>query len=122
MARFVLSAEAQDDIDDVAIYSRELFGEDAGYRYETLLLTAIRDVAADPMRRGSRGVRNGGPGTRAYHIRHSRLRVPGGKIRGPRHVIFYRPLAPDLIGISRILHERMDPTRHAPGRFAGHEK
>ncbi|MBB5754787.1 type II toxin-antitoxin system RelE/ParE family toxin [Prosthecomicrobium pneumaticum] len=122
MARFVLSAEAQDDIDDVVLYSRELFGEDAGYRYETLLLTALRDIAADPMRPGSHEVTKGGPGTRAYHIRYSRLRVPGGRIREPRHIIFYRSLTPGLIGISRILHERMDPTRHAPGRFAGHQR
>jgi toxin ParE1/3/4 len=33
-------------------------------------------------------------------------------VRRPAHVLYYRALTPDLIEIVRVLHERMDPSRH----------
>ena len=35
--------------------------------------------------------------------------MPVGK---PVHVILYRAVEPDLVEIVRVLHERMEPSRH----------
>ena len=56
--RVVLSAAARADIRDVLIWSRDKFGERAAARYRDLLKQAIRDIAADPERSGSRYGRN----------------------------------------------------------------
>jgi toxin ParE1/3/4 len=34
------------------------------------------------------------------------------RVRGPVHVLYYRVVRPDLVEIVRVLHERMEPSRH----------
>jgi toxin ParE1/3/4 len=35
-------------------------------------------------------------------------------VKRPRHLLLYRILAPELIGIGRILHDAMELERHLP--------
>lgn len=116
MRTYRLSAAAERDIVDSLTYTDEQFGELARRRYETLIVTALRDIAADPERNGSALRVELGPGVRIYHLRHSRdrARLADGVVRRPRHLVLYRPLGADLIGVSRLLHDAMDLQRHLP--------
>ncbi len=51
-------------------------------------------------------------GIRSLHIRHSRSESREAPVGDPAHVIFYRAAGPGLIEIVRVLHERMQPSRH----------
>ena len=55
-------------------------------------------------------------GVRSYHLHNSRERARslGGFIRRPRHLLLYRVLAADLIGIGRLLHDAVELERHLP--------
>jgi len=52
------------------------------------------------------------PGIRSFHIRDARSQGPVPKIKRPVHIIYYRLIAPDIVEIVRVLHERMDPGHH----------
>ena len=81
-------------------------------------VAALRDIAADPLRGGSVARPELGSGVRSYHLVHSRHRVDAdGRVRRPRHVVLYRTMRPELIGVGRVLHDGMDLPRHAPGRY-----
>jgi toxin ParE1/3/4 len=56
---------------------------------------------------------------RSYHLRHSRDRAhtAEGWVRQPRHLLLYRVMGPDRIGIGRVLHDRMEIEAHLPGQF-----
>jgi toxin ParE1/3/4 len=87
-----------------------------GYmRYEALLETALRDIAADPGRTGSREETQLGPGLRIYHLRLSRDRakVKFGGVRSPRHILLYRAQPKEnVVTVLRVLHDAMDLVRH----------
>lgn len=51
-------------------------------------------------------------GVRSFHLRHVRVDEPEGRVRRPVHVIYFRAVRPGLIEIVRVLHERMEPSRH----------
>ena len=53
MARYRLSTTAQADLIDILAWTQGQFGEAARKRYETLLVTALRDIASQPDRTGS---------------------------------------------------------------------
>ena len=109
MAHYRLSAPARQDLLDILERTEAVFGTAARERYEALLFTALADIAADPVRPGSRPRPELGERIRTYALRHSRerARLPSGVVRTPRHVVLYRSSAPDVIGIGRILHDSM---------------
>ncbi len=72
----------------------------------------MNKVAADPEGLTTRSRPELAPGIRSLHIRNARGEEPQGKVRKPVHVLYYRVLDPDLIEIVRVLHERMQPSRH----------
>lgn len=116
MAVFRLSATAEADIISVLAWTESHFGDVARRRYEMLLVTALRDVAADPERLGSAARPELGPGVRSYHLFHSRerSRTDDGVVHRPRHFLLYRVTNPDVIGIGRVLHDAMEIERHLP--------
>ncbi|MBV8705494.1 MAG: type II toxin-antitoxin system RelE/ParE family toxin, partial [Acetobacteraceae bacterium] len=83
-------------------------------RYAALLASAMRRVASDPHGTPTRGRPELLPGARSFHIRHARLDDPQGRVGNPTHTLYYRVVSPDLIEIIRVLHERMEPSRHIP--------
>ena len=111
MARFRLSRPAQMDLASIFATSAKEWGADAGRRYAAMLAIAMRQVAADPEGRITRGRGELLPGIRSFHLRYARVDDPGSRIRRPVHVLYYRPIAPELIEIVRVLHERMEPAR-----------
>ena len=72
----------------------------------------MRKVATDPEGPATRSRGEFLRSIRSLHIRHARGNDPDGKVRQPVHVIYYRAVAPDMIEIVRVLHERMEPSRH----------
>lgn len=116
MSQYRLTDAAQADIISILTWSHEHFGERARRRYEALIATAIRDVAADAEGPGPTPRPELGKGALSWHLARSRDRSPGGRVRHPRHVLICRRDGPTLV-IGRVLHESMDLKRHiAPWR------
>lgn len=112
MARFRLSLPAQGDIANILIASFQRWGAEGQRRYAAILTAALRQVAAEPEGPTTRRRDEIGRGIRSLHLRHVRGDAPRTKVRQPVHVLYYRAVAPGVIDIVRILHERMDPNRH----------
>lgn len=112
MARFRLSRPAQTDLRNILSASSERWGIAARRRYAALLAAAMRKVAADPEAPTTRDRAELQPGIRSFHIRLVNVEKPLAKVRKPVHILYYRPVAPGLIEIVRVLHERSDPGQH----------
>jgi len=88
------------------------YGMDARIRYRGLLTAALRRIAADPQGRPTMDRSELFVGLRSLHIRHSRNESREVPVGAPVHVIFYRALEHDIVEIVRVLHDRMEPSRH----------
>ena len=107
-----LTRQAESDLLTIMAWSRREFGRDAQLRYEALLDTAMRDLAANPRRLGARQAEDAAEGVWLYHLRHSRLRTPRTeRVHQPRHVVIFR-VSSDRISVLRILHDAMDLPEH----------
>jgi toxin ParE1/3/4 len=51
-------------------------------------------------------------GIRSFHVRYTRRSAEGARVRRPVHVLYYRVAQEGVIEIVRVLHEKMDPSRH----------
>jgi toxin ParE1/3/4 len=109
MARLRLSALAQADIVAVLSWTEQRHGDRARERYEQLLSSALRDLAADPLRLGGSARPELGEGIRTFHLRH--VRKQGSAFR-PRHLIVYRIRPSSIVEIGRVLHDAMEIERH----------
>jgi toxin ParE1/3/4 len=114
-----VAAAARADIDEILAWTEDHFGDIVRRRYEILLVTSFRDLAADPERTGSISRPELGTGLRSYHLRYSRerARTAGGLIRRPRHLLLYEVMTTGLVGIDRVLHDSMEVERHLPADF-----
>lgn len=119
MAVIRISATAEADVISMLVWTKDRFGDIARRRYEALLVTALRDVAFDPERPGSAARPELGPAIRSYHLRHSRERAgaPEGIVRTPRHLLLYRAMVPNIVGVGRVLHDAMEVERHLPADY-----
>lgn len=119
MAVYRLARTAQADIVDLLAWTEANFGEIARLRYERLLIVALREIAAEPGRLNSIARPEPGENVRSYHLRHSRerARTEHGVVIRPRHLLLYRIVRPDLIGIGRVLHDAMEIERHLPQEY-----
>lgn len=115
MWRYRLSATAQADVVNILSWTQREFGEAARWRYERLIVTALRDVVAQPQRPGSVARPELGAGVWTWHLRLSRARAAGdaGEVRRPRHFLVYR-IEPELLVVGRVLHDAMELTRDLP--------
>jgi toxin ParE1/3/4 len=119
MPAYRLSLSAETDIIEILAFTELRFGDHAKRRYESLIISAMSDIAVDPERVDSRPRPEIAASIRTYHLRHSRVRArsAAGTVHRPRHIMLYRTVRPDLIGIGRILHDGMDLLRHLPIEF-----
>jgi toxin ParE1/3/4 len=115
MARYRLTRSAKDDVGSILRTSEKQYGHDARIRYSALLLAAMGRVATDPQGRLTSNRSDVRAGVRSFHIRHSRKESREAPVADPVHVLFYRVTEPGLVEIIRVLHERMEPTRHVGG-------
>lgn len=112
MARVRLSGPAQADVAHILTTSYARWGPDAGRRYAALLAAAMRQIASEPEGPMTRAHTELFPDVRSLHLRHASVDDPEAKVGSPVHVVYYRTIRPELIEIVRVLHERMQPTRH----------
>ena len=112
MARFRLSALARADLAQILTVSAEQWGPEGRRRYATLLAAAMRKVAAEPYGAATRDRAELSRGVRSFHVRHARVGRSDARVRRPVHILFYRAVRPSLVEIVRVLHERMEPSRH----------
>jgi toxin ParE1/3/4 len=112
VARYRLSDPAKADVASALRTSEAMHGTDARIRYRALLTAALRRIAADPEGLSTVDRSELFDGIRSFHIRHSRNESREAPVGDPVHVIFYRAMEPGLVEIVRVLHERMEPSRH----------
>ena len=121
MARYRLSRLADGDLAHILATSEQRWGPDGRRRYAAILAAAMRKVAAEPQGATTRERADLLPGIRSLHVRHARGGGPDGQVRRPVHVLYYRAVAPGLVEIVRVLHERMEPSRHTGTGSAGRD-
>jgi toxin ParE1/3/4 len=119
--RFRLTQSAETDLGRILTVSAERWGTEARLRYEALLFDAFQQLAARPEGPLTRNQSDVGPHLRSFHVRHTQRQPRGEHVRRPVHVIYYRAVQPDVVEIVRVLHERMEPTRHL-GAVPGEEE
>jgi toxin ParE1/3/4 len=112
MARFLISRLAREDLSSVLAISAERWGNEGRHRYAALIAAAIRKVAAEPEGPLVRSRDELHRGVRSFHLRHARAANPTERVMAPVHVLYFRIVQRDLIEIVRVLHERMEPSRH----------
>ena len=96
LARFQLSPRAKADLAKIADYTEEMWGVEQAIKYLDGIERCCLMLAQQPTL-----------GRSCSHLRAGLRRMESG-----RHVIFYRE-TPDGILVSRILHQGMEPARHA---------
>src|SRR3546814_2280695 len=89
-----------------------MHGIEARRRYRGLLTAALRRVAAGPQGAATLDRSDISIGLRSLHIRHSRSESREARVGEPVHVIFYRTLKLGVVEVVRVLHDRMEPSRH----------
>lgn len=118
MAQYRITHDARADIVDALGYTQVQFGAEARRRYQSLILTAFGSIAEQPERIGSLARDELAEGIRSLHLIYCRGKAAGGRIARPRHVVFYRLGADQVVEIVRLLHEAMEVKRHLPSRGA----
>lgn len=111
-----VTASAREDIRQILSWTQRHFGEAARIRYKTLISTAIQDVLRQPDRPGVKVRRELAEGLHTYHLSFSRERAGeiSGPVKRPRHLLVFRFENPKTIVILRVLHDRMELSRHLP--------
>jgi toxin ParE1/3/4 len=112
VARFRLALAARADLLRILVASEARWGRDARRRYETALAATMRQAAFSPEAPLTRNRSELLPGLGSLHLRHGQHSDPRARVKRPVHVVFFRPVEPGLIEIVRVLHERMEPSRH----------
>jgi toxin ParE1/3/4 len=116
--RPILAPSALWDIREILRWSERKFGKAAQARYRALIKQAVRDIAEDPERPGSKER----PelmvaGARTYHLQFSKSRATGSVVKEPRHILLYRRHADGAIEVARVLDDVRDLQRHLPQEY-----
>jgi toxin ParE1/3/4 len=112
MARFRLARPAQTDLANILATRAERWGAAGRQRYAAVPAAAMRQVAAEPDGPLARKRPDLRSGIRSFHVRYARRPTEGAKVTRPVHILYYRAAEEGVIEIIRVLHERMDPSRH----------
>ena len=107
--RVHLTRTARADLFRVMEWTVKEFGDQAALRYDALIKQALRDIAEDPERLGSKEIRT-------YHLSFSRSRLPHPGVKEPRHFLLYRRPG-KVIEVARILHDARDLKRNLPEAY-----
>jgi toxin ParE1/3/4 len=119
MAQYRVSRLARADIARILVTSAETWGTEGRQRYAALLAAAMRQAASDPEGRLTRDRGELLRGMRSLHLRHVRVADAANRVKRPVHSLYYRAIAPGLVQIVRVLHERMEPSLHLGGAVDG---
>ena len=106
MTRFHLSRSAKKDYKKILIDSMRQFGVFQQEHYRQLLDLAMEEVAANPMKPRTKARDDLGSGIRTYSI--------AKRGRNASHQLYFRVGQDGIVAILRILHIRMEVSRHFP--------
>jgi len=95
MPRYRLSGEAQNDIREISLYTRENWGNKQAKRYLVELAAGFENIARSPKLGKARDEIE--RGIRSFPV--------------SRHTVFYRTVS-ECVEIVRVLHTSMDIKRH----------
>jgi toxin ParE1/3/4 len=112
MARFRLARPAQVDLANILATSAERWGAEGLQRYAAVLAAAMRQVADQPEGPLTKKRPDLRSGIRRFHVGYTRRSGEDARVRRPVHVLYYRVAQEGVIEIVRVLHERMEPSRH----------
>ena len=112
MARFRLARPAQVDLANILATSAERWGAEGRQRCAAVLAAAMRQVADQPEGPLTKKRPELRSGIRSFHVRYTRRSAEAAMVRRPVHVLYYRIAQKGVIEIVRVLHERMEPSRH----------
>ena len=112
MARFRFSLLARADLAQILATSVERWGIEGKRRYAAVFAAGMRKVAAEPEGPTTRDRVELSRGLRSFHLRNACAGMTEAQVRTPVHVLYYRVVRPGLVEIVRVLHERMEPSRH----------
>ena len=96
MTAFTVSNKAKADLRDIGRYTQRQWGIDQRTKYLSALDSCFHEIAAKHIE-----------GIECSYMRPDYRSWPVGK-----HVVFFRWLNDGLVEIVRVLHQRMEPTRH----------
>jgi toxin ParE1/3/4 len=116
VARFRIARPAQADLTNILAVSAERGGAEGRRRYAAALAEAMREVASHPEGPLTRPRAELAAGLRSFHIRHAPGPEPGSKVKHPVHILSCRITPQGIIEIVRVLHERMERSRHLAAR------
>jgi len=122
VARFRLARPAEIDLAEILSVSAERWGAEGRRRYAAALAAAMRQVASEPEGPLTRKRPELRRFIRSFHVRHARVSGEGAKVKRPVHVLYYRVARDGVIEIIRVLHERMDPSRHVDDPTADEDR
>jgi len=96
MAEYVISERAAHDLREIADYTEKNWSEEQAERYIRMIFNEIRRLASNPL--VGRSYDDYRIGLRGYSC---------GK-----HVVLYRVLSESKVRVVRVLHSRMDFSKH----------
>lgn len=103
-----ISPQAHTDIADTLRFTEVRLGESARCRYQKLLLTTLHSLAEEPKHQNSTIRNELSPGVRSLHLSFHVLEMSDGRRIRPRHIVFYRTGADQVVEILRVLHDAME--------------
>lgn len=103
-----LSGPAQQDFDDIVIWTVKQFGKSQAKTYADIIRAALLHLQQGPLAPGAKNRADLGPDLHTLNI--------AMRGRRGRHFLLYRPRADGIIEILRILHQSMDVERHLPSQ------
>ena len=107
MPHITRSAQAERDIEQVLVYTRDTWGAAQADRYALLIEEGLESIAENPgIGRSRFAVRLG---ILAHHISQ--------RGRHASHFLYYRIDSNGDVEVVRFLHERMDPGQHLQPRL-----
>jgi toxin ParE1/3/4 len=99
---FRIAGPAARELGRIISDSADRFGADASVRYENLVVQSILDLVENPNRIGAQQI----DARIHYHLRHSKNRVAGERVRDPRHYLVVK-IEGDRLIVLVVVHDAM---------------
>ncbi|MDI9349255.1 MAG: type II toxin-antitoxin system RelE/ParE family toxin [Candidatus Symbiobacter sp.] len=110
--QIVISPLARKDLAGIHNRTKQIWGKDAANRYSDLIDLGLKNLQNNPNQMGVRIEKEIKLNLYSYPLRNVNQKPLAGKVKSPRHVIYYQISEPNVIQILRILHDKMDVGSH----------
>lgn len=107
-----ISPQAYTDIVDTLRFTEVRLGAPLRSQYQDLLQATFNSLAEEPIHINSKLRDELSPGLRSLHLSFNVLQMADGRKVSPRHIVFYRTAADQVVEILRVLHDAMETAQH----------